>query len=96
MANLRVFSAYDGKLKVFMTPFMFLHLGQAHRAWTDLANDPSNVVGKHPSDFVLYEVGTFDDDKGVLTPHSPIQQVATATEVRAKVEPELVSSERRR
>jgi len=86
LAKTRVFSAYDGKLGVYMTPFFMTHMGQALRAWEDLCNNSESLMAKHPSDFVLYEIGEFDDDKGVLNPHVPARQVATALEVRRKSE----------
>lgn len=84
MAKLRVFAPHDAKLGVFMTPFFMLHLGQALRTWEDLCNDPQTIFSKHSSDFVLYEVGIFDDDTGLMSPHSPLQQVATAAEAKKK------------
>lgn len=93
MAKLRVFSAYDGKLSVFMTPFVFIHLGQALRAWEDLCLDNKSMMSKHPSDFILYEVGEFDEDSGVIVAHNPIRQVATALEVvkRATAQADMFS-----
>lgn len=89
MAKQRVFAAFDGKLKVFLTPFTYLHLGQATRAWEEICNDPQSLMGKHPADFSLYEIGNFDDDTGLVTPHSPLQLVATALEVKRKPQEKL-------
>ena len=81
MAKNRMFSAYDRKLGVYYSPFSFLHLGQALRAWETICTDGQSMMSKHPADFVLFEVGEFDDDKGELVAHNPIRQVATALEV---------------
>lgn len=92
LAKLRVFATYDGKLSVFLTPFCFMHVGQALRAWDEVCMDGKSMMSKHPSDFVLYEIGEFDDDKGVITPHNPIRQIATALEVATRAKsnsPEL-------
>lgn len=84
MAKFRVFSAHDSKLSIFLPPFFVQHLGQALRMWEDSVNSPDTLVAKHPSDFVLYEIGTFDDEHGVLTSHTPHQRVASALEVIKK------------
>jgi len=89
LAKVRVFSPYDGKLGVFLQPFTFLHSGQALRAWEEIVNDPTSMFSKHPADFVLYEVGSFEEDKGLLEPLVPPHQLATALEVRRKPEAKL-------
>lgn len=89
LAKLRVFAAHDSKLGVFMTPFFMQHLGQASRAWEDLCNDSQSIIAKHPADFVLYEIGEFDDDKGLLTHHTPLIRVSSALEARASKQDQL-------
>ncbi|AXH77991.1 MAG: nonstructural protein [Microviridae sp.] len=52
---------------MFGPPFNMPARGQAVRAFSDLANDKNTQVGRHPSDFKLVEIATFDDTKGVYT-----------------------------
>lgn len=61
---LRMFSVFDAKARNFNTPFFMRERGEALRAFADLANDLTTLVGRHPSDFTLYEVGTFDPETG--------------------------------
>lgn len=68
MSELLLFSLYDDKVGAYSTPFFFSHRGQAVRAATDLANDPSTIPGKHPEDFTLYCLGTFNDETGMTIP----------------------------
>lgn len=56
------FSVFDSKAAVFGTPFFMSREAAAIRAFSDLANDPNTMVGKHPSDFSLFHIGDFDDD----------------------------------
>jgi hypothetical protein len=63
---LKAFSLLDTKTGQFNTPFFMNHLGMAIRAVSDLGQDKSTIVGRHPSDFALMEVGTFDDTNGML------------------------------
>lgn len=64
--EVRFFAIYDEKGLVYKNPFTFPHRGQAVRVFAELANDPRTEIGRHPEDFVLYEIGTFDDVSGEL------------------------------
>lgn len=80
----RLFSVYDGKIKSFMRPFSDQHLGNALRSFEEACKEPSSPFAKYASDFVLYEIGTFDDETGTITAHNPIQLAATALEYAAR------------
>lgn len=68
---LRVYSFYDAKAQMFSVPF-FLHSdGQAVRAAIDMGEDLSTRIGRHPEDFILYRIGTFDDGNAVVTAMAP-------------------------
>lgn len=69
---LKVFSLLDLKAGAFTQPFFMPHAGQAIRAVCDLGADLSTTVGRHPADFQLCEIGTFDDVTGVLTSSAPV------------------------
>lgn len=77
---LKVFSIYDGKIKSFLKPFVDQHTGQALRSFEEACREPSSPFAKFPSDFVLYEVGTFDSETGNLESYSPKIQIATPIE----------------
>lgn len=68
MALLRMFAVEDVKSESFQSPFVMPAVGAATRAFADLANDKQTTVGRHPEDFRLIEVGTFDTDTGVVAP----------------------------
>lgn len=59
----RIFSIFDGKAKAYMTPFFLPEKGQAIRAFMDEVNSDS-VCGKHPEDFTLFCIGSFDSSSG--------------------------------
>lgn len=71
MANLKAYSVYDNKTEAYAKPFFQLTRGEALRSWTDLANDlqSQNMVAKHPSDFVLFEIGEYDESTGTFQNH---------------------------
>lgn len=63
---LKVFSLYDMKTGIFAAPFVMAHIGQAVRACKDLGSDLSTLVGRHPADYMLVELGNYDDNTGVF------------------------------
>lgn len=69
---LKAFGLLDMKVGAFGVPFFMAHVGQAIRAVTDLGQDANTTVGRHPADFALVELGTFDDASGALTACTPV------------------------
>ena len=65
--TLRIFAIYDIKAEMYNSPFFFVSRGQAIRAFKDLANDAQSMIGKHPGDFKLVEIGLFDDNSGAIS-----------------------------
>lgn len=61
----RVFSIYDAKACAFNQPFFSANQNTATRAVMSSMGPESQLV-KFPEDFVLMEIGAFDDEKGVL------------------------------
>lgn len=62
----KLFTVYDEKAEVFLPPFFVPTLGIALRAFTDAINSDSHQFGKHPSDYTLFELGSFDDHDATL------------------------------
>lgn len=79
--RLKAFAVYDGKIGAFMRPFFDAHLGSALRSFEEACTEPTSPFAKHASDFVLYQVGEFEDEKGLLVPCTPPVQLSTALEV---------------
>lgn len=73
-----VYSIFDRKSLVYFTPWFQPTHGAAIRIMTDLANDRETNIGRHPADYVLYQVGTYDDAKGQLMPLAPLVHVMDA------------------
>lgn len=65
--KLRMFSIRDTKTDAFDLPFYAHNEGHAMRMVTDMAASGKFVFSRHPADFALFEVGTFDDQTGELT-----------------------------
>lgn len=77
----------DTAARVFGTPFVVQAAAQAVRSLRDEVNnkDSTSDVNRHPSDFELYEIGYFNDDDGVITPHEVPQLIARAKDLQESV-----------
>lgn len=62
----KVFAIFDSKGKVFSNPYFFNEEGEILREFIDLANDPQSKVNKHPEDYILFKIGSYDDTTGSL------------------------------
>ncbi|WNK13511.1 MAG: nonstructural protein [Microvirus sp.] len=51
----------DAALDAFMRPMFVAAKGQAVRAFTDEVNKADSELNKHPTDYSLYYLGTYDD-----------------------------------
>lgn len=66
MSVLRMYAIYDNKTQAFMRPWCAQTHGEATRLFMDNASEPSSMLAKHPSDFVLFYIGEFHEDNGVV------------------------------
>lgn len=77
--KLTMFSILDGKSGIYNQPFSAVSTGVALRMFTDLVNDPKSVINKHPEDYTICELGSFDDNVGTfegLTSPRPLGNAA--------------------
>lgn len=80
--TLKIFSVLDTKADAFMPPFFFSTVGQAVRAFKELANDASSSPGRHPNDFRLYCIGTFDDATAAIRPLEQVEPLGYAADYK--------------
>ncbi len=80
--RLNIYSIFDVASGAYMRPFFLMADDQALRSFTDIATDREHEVGKHPEDYSLVRIGTWDDSKASLHPED-VQVLATALEVLA-------------
>lgn len=76
----KLFSIYDSKAEAHLPPFSFAATGMAVRAFADMANDPQHQVGRHPEDYTLFELGTFDDEHALVEMYPAKQSLGNALE----------------
>ncbi|AXH77468.1 MAG: nonstructural protein [Microviridae sp.] len=63
---LKCFAVLDIKAELYGAPFFMSTNGEAVRAFKDLANDQNTTIGRHPEDYRLMRLGTFDNVSGEL------------------------------
>ncbi len=80
-----IYSVYDVKAVLYMRPFVAQADGEAARLFSDLTTDVDHPMGKHPEDYSLYRLGSFNDQDGAITVEAPeclltgMQAVAQST-----------------
>nr|UXQ88138.1 MAG: nonstructural protein [Microvirus sp.] len=64
--NFNIYSVYDSKAECYTLPFYMKHEGEALRTFKNWANNPDHPIGQHPSDYTLFQIGTFDDEIAMI------------------------------
>lgn len=76
----KMYAVRDSKAQAFLQPFFSSANGSALRALSDVVNDGKSQFFLHPEDYILYEVGAFDDSTGEIVPVTPIKLLACASD----------------
>lgn len=74
----------DLKAQTFGAPQAVPSLGVGMRSLADEVNrsDPGNLLFTHPEDFVLYELGSFDDSTGLFVLHEQPRLVSQCSDYK--------------
>lgn len=78
--KLHAYTIRDTKADTWGIPFFVKNDASAKRAFYNLVNDPQSTVNRNPEDYLLYKVGTWDDEGAIIEPSIPVQ-IATAIEL---------------
>lgn len=70
--KLLAFAVFDSAAGVYMRPFFAESRGLALRSFSDAVNDGESPVSKHPKDYTLFYIGSYEQDKGSLEPEVPV------------------------
>ena len=60
-------TVYDTKAEMFEPPFYSRSELEAERIFSDAVNQADSRVGKHPEDYQLFLLGTFETDTAEIT-----------------------------
>lgn len=80
-----VFAVRDRAADVFGQPHFATSIGSAIRSFSDEVNRSAdnNIFNKHPDDFDLYHLGSYDDNTGFFECGAP-QQIAVGKDLLVK------------
>lgn len=59
----QMFVVYDSKAHIYTTPFCMINSATAMRGFSDAVKDINHPYSKHPGDYSLINIGTYDDEK---------------------------------
>lgn len=82
-----VVSIKDSAVDAFLRPWFVQAVGQASRTFSDEVNRVAddNSMYRHPEDYILYELGSFDDSTGQLQSLGDPRQVCRGIDVHKGV-----------
>lgn len=80
----QVVAIRDQAASVYSRPFFVPTVGMAMRSFQDECNRQSddNELWKHPEDFTLWQLGSFDDNTGRFSNLEVPEQIATGKQMR--------------
>lgn len=90
---MKVFSVRDMKSEAFLQPYFSVNQGTALRAFDEACQKQDSPFYKYPNDYVLYEIGSYDDETGLLTALTPVKMMSCAADfsLQKPVKQEVVS-----
>lgn len=68
-----VYAVRDAKTEAFSAPLFFITPAVAVRAFGDECNNSESPWHRHPEDYALFLLGTFDDNSGLIESQQPTQ-----------------------
>ena len=64
----QMYVIFDSKAQCYNKPFSLLNDEVALRAATDLRNSPDTEPNRHPEDFSMFHIGSYDDTTAHFKP----------------------------
>jgi hypothetical protein len=81
--KLAICTIFDNKTGAYLQPFFTANVAVAERAISDLVVDPDHQFSKNPEDYVLFDLGQFDDETGLFDMHDAPRTIATLPAIKA-------------
>lgn len=78
----QLFTVYDSKAEAYAQPFHQQSKGAAIRAFTDTVADPTHAFHRHPEDYVLFHLGSYDDQNAAFDLFASPVPLIRANEVK--------------
>lgn len=88
---MKVYSVYDSKGEFFDKPFIQRNAAEALRGFeTAINSDHDSLLKRFPGDYTLFEIGSWDDTKGVINMHTAHANLGNGLQFR-KDHPQIKS-----
>jgi len=68
---MNVFTVYDSAARKYLEPFFAPTVEVACRMFRQLVGKEGHQFNRFPEDYVLFHIGSYDDDLGELVPMTP-------------------------
>jgi len=82
-----VIAVKDSAMEAFMQPWYVPTAAVAVRAFQKEVNNPDSPMSQTPSDYDLYELGTFDEATGKHENHETPNRLARAKDYHETIKP---------
>lgn len=79
-----LFCVYDEKAEMYLPPFTAMNRAVAHRIFESAVMQEGHDFNRHADDYSLWEIGKFDQDKGLVTSDGKHHNVVNAHHLMAK------------
>ena len=66
----KIYSIFDNKMGTFQLPFYAHNSGHAIRTVTKALRSANSHLADFPEDYVVYEIGEFNDESGGIIAHN--------------------------
>ena len=77
---MKAYSIYDNKAESWGQPFFATNKAVALRTFSDAVNSEESAFYQHPSDYVLYEVGSWNQFNGTIEGHETNENLGMAAD----------------
>jgi len=88
---MKVFTIWDLKANLHLRPFADANTVSAIRGFERAAEDPESPFKRYPQDFVLKEIGEFDEMTGRIVLNESPQVICSALDFVKKPQASVVS-----
>lgn len=72
---LQVYSIYDKRARVYQGMICFTNDDVALRYFSDLLKDKNSMIGAHPEDYIIFNIGQFNDTFGKFSNHKTFVEI---------------------
>lgn len=77
----KLYAVYDTKASYYMTPWPCRNIGIARREFASACLKRDSALGQFPADYVLYEIGVYNDNDATIESIIPPTRICDGVEV---------------